>query len=452
MSSQDVPQQAPPQDAVMKEVVHVDLEDGEVKGVDHADKEGGKSDRKGKKSSKAWDYFDEIKGCPGLRKENHFRSQQSKSPQRGAPLLLSNHGGPSAMASVSMTQQMPTQATKTTTSKSKAKKAPSSFSQKKPVAKTTNYKEGSVKESELGEGQGENQRNPKDKAGEISVPKPSHTTVSQQTVVINKEFSTTLVSSSQKDVTIETSSQPVAQAKRARDTSSPQTYLDVAPINMESQQKSLIIEAPETPNLPTHSLDVDMIHTSLPNSPSLTLLEKPKIQASEHHLLDDLLAHLPILSESTKTSVQNLKSITTDAMVVSTSNSFIPSISTDIVHPLVSDCIPMDVPNSSHPSASLTTIPTDVSHPSVLSAQLQIPTIVISADDLVVVQSLLGLRAVSELSERLGCSQAKEEERSEPMQTISSGLEKVSEGSPTLEGEGEGGEPRGALDAKTEKN
>ncbi|KAL8149329.1 hypothetical protein AgCh_006368 [Apium graveolens] len=69
MSSQDVPQQAPPQDVVMKEVVHVDLEDGEVKGVDQDDKEGGKSDRKGKKSSKAWDYFDEIKGCPvGFKK------------------------------------------------------------------------------------------------------------------------------------------------------------------------------------------------------------------------------------------------------------------------------------------------------------------------------------------------------------------------------------------------
>ncbi|MDV3180565.1 MAG: hypothetical protein Q8829_02655 [Candidatus Phytoplasma australasiaticum] len=48
----------------------------------------------------------------------------------------------------------------------------------------------------------------------MSVPKPSHTTVSQQTVVINKEISTSLVSSSQKDVTIETSSQLGAQIKK----------------------------------------------------------------------------------------------------------------------------------------------------------------------------------------------------------------------------------------------
>ena len=83
-----------------------------------------------------------------------------------------------AMASVSMTQQMPTQATKTKSSKSKIKKATCGFSQKKPVAKSTKPKEGSVQGSELGEGQGENQRNPKDKVGEVCVPKPRHTTVS----------------------------------------------------------------------------------------------------------------------------------------------------------------------------------------------------------------------------------------------------------------------------------
>ncbi|KAL8093469.1 hypothetical protein AgCh_035374 [Apium graveolens] len=44
----------------------------------------------------------------------------------------------------------------------------------------------------------------------------------------------------------------------------------------------------------------------------------------------------------------------------------------------------------------------------------------------------------SELSERQGCSHAKGEEMSEPMQSISSGLEKVSEGSPTLDGKGTG--------------
>ncbi|KAL8119380.1 hypothetical protein AgCh_016774 [Apium graveolens] len=307
-----------------------------------------------------------------------------------------------AMESVSMTQQMPTQATKTTISKSKAKKAPSGFSQKKPVVKSIKHKEGSVKEGEL-------------------------------------------VLSSQKNVTIETSSQPGAQAKRgthtvqtgAKDsvTAPSQNQLDVTPINVESQPKSLIIEAPKTSNSPPLSLDVDMIHTSLPNSTSLTLLEKPKIQASEHHLLDDLLAHLPILSESIETFMPKFSSICTESTIVSTPNSFISSIPVDIIHPSSSDYIPTDVPNSSHPSASLTTIQMDIPHPSVLSAELQIPTIVTSADDLVVVQPLLGLRAESELSERLGCSPTKGEEMSEPILAISSGLAKVSEGSPTLDGE-----------------
>ncbi|KAL8091386.1 hypothetical protein AgCh_033845 [Apium graveolens] len=272
-----------------------------------------------------------------------------------------------AIASVSMTHQMPTQATKRTISKPKTKKAPSGFFQNKSVAKSTKQKEGSVKVSEQGEGQGENQRNPKDKACEMS------------------------------DVTIETSSQPGTQIKRDRDTSSPQTYarkkrsktlgdaqgshtvqtgakdpvtapsqsqIDVAPINVESQAKSLTIEAPETPNSPTHSLDVDMINTSLPNSPSLTLVEKPKIQASEHHLLDDLLAHLPFLSESVETSVPKFSSICTESTIVSTPNSFISSIPMDIHHPSSSDCIPKDKPNNSHPSDSHTTVPMDIHHPS----------------------------------------------------------------------------------------
>ena len=123
----------------------------------------------------------------------------------------------------------------------------------------------------------------------------------------------------------------------------------------------------------------------------------------------------------------------------------------DIVHPSVSDCILIDVPNSSHPSAILTTTPMDVPHPSVLTTHTEISTIVTSVDELVVVQSLLGLREGSDLSEMLGCFQAKGEERSEQMQAISSSLAKESERSSTLVGEGEGGEPRGALDVKRER-
>ncbi|KAL8148711.1 hypothetical protein AgCh_005900 [Apium graveolens] len=129
-----------------------------------------------------------------------------------------------AMTSVPMTKQMPTQTAKTKIPKSKAKKAPSDFFQKKSVVKSTKPKEGSVKEGEKGEGQGENQRSPKNKVGEVSVSQPSHTAVSQQTAVLKKDLSSLLVTSSQKDVTIEQSSQPRAQANRVRDTSSPETY------------------------------------------------------------------------------------------------------------------------------------------------------------------------------------------------------------------------------------
>ncbi|KAL8133958.1 hypothetical protein AgCh_009143 [Apium graveolens] len=377
-----------------------------------------------------------------------------------------------AMATVSMTQQLPTQATKPSKFfKSKSKKAPSGISQKMPVAKSTKSKEGSVKVGKVGEGQGEHKRNTKDKVGEVSVSQPSHTAVSQQTAVLNKEISSLLVASSQQVVTIEQSSHPRARAKRVRDTISPQTYtrkkksktlgdahgshtvqtgakdtvtapsqsqLDVAAINMESQPKYLLIKAPQTPNSPTNSLDVDMINTSIPDSPSLTVLGKPKSSASEHHLLDDLLAHLPILSGTVETSMPKFSSICTESIIVSTPNSFIPTLLMDIVHPSSSDCIPMDKLNSSYPSDNQTANPTDIPHPSSVSAQLQISSIISSAEDLVVVQSLIGLREEGVMSESLGYTQEKGEENTENMQSSSSGLAKESVWSPTLDGEGTG--------------
>ncbi|KAL8099538.1 hypothetical protein AgCh_031977 [Apium graveolens] len=58
-----------------------------------------------------------------------------------------------ALATVSMTQQLPTQATKPSKiSKSKSKKAPSGISQKMPVPKSTKPKEGSVKVGKKDEG------------------------------------------------------------------------------------------------------------------------------------------------------------------------------------------------------------------------------------------------------------------------------------------------------------
>ncbi|KAL8134767.1 hypothetical protein AgCh_009689 [Apium graveolens] len=242
-----------------------------------------------------------------------------------------------SMASVTVTKQLPNQATKLRISKYKSKKTHSSFSQKKLVLKYTKNQEGSVKGSEPGEGQGENQRNPKDKEGE-----GAHTV---QTVV--KDSVTT----------------------------PSQTLFDVALVNVESQPKSLIIEALYTQNSPTNSLDVGMIHTSIPDFPSLTFMEKQKSQLSEHHLLDDLFAHLPFLSDSTEKSLQNLKSITIDSTVVSTPNSVISTNSTNILHPLTSDCISTNVLNSSHPFKLSTTTSTDVSHPLNVTAPLEISTI-----------------------------------------------------------------------------
>ena len=120
--------------------------------------------------------------------------------------------------------------------------------------------------------------------------------------------------------------------------------------------------------------------------------------------MDDLLAHLPILSGTVEISVPKFSLICTETTIVFTPNSFIPTLSMDIVHPSSSDCIPMDKLNSSYPSDSQTANPTDIPYPSSVSAQLQLSSIITSAEDLVVVQSLLGLREGSELSESLGCS------------------------------------------------
>ncbi|KAL8124033.1 hypothetical protein AgCh_011878 [Apium graveolens] len=193
-----------------------------------------------------------------------------------------------AMTSVSMTKQMPTQATKTKISKTKSKKTPSGFSQKKPVTKSTEHQEGSVKVSELGEGQGEHQRSPKDKVGHA---KRVRDTSSSQTYANKKKSEP--IGNTQGAHTV-----PTAVKDSVHEPS--QIQIDVAPINVESQQKSLIIEAPQTPNSPTNSLDVDMINTSIPDSPSLTLLGKPNYSASSvsvvgytsrrcHSILDDIV-------------------------------------------------------------------------------------------------------------------------------------------------------------------
>ena len=123
--------------------------------------------------------------------------------------------------------------------------------------------------------------------------------------------------------------------------------------------------------------------------------------------MDDLLAHLLILSGTVETSVPKISSISTESTIVSIPSSFISTLSMDIAHPSSSDCIPTDKLNSIYPSESQTANPMDIPHPSGVSTQLQISSIISSVEDLVVVQSLLGLREESVMSESLGCSQEK---------------------------------------------
>ena len=83
---------------------------------------------------------------------------------------------------------------------------------------------------------------------------------------------------------------------------------------------------------------------------------------------------------------------------------------------------------------------TDTPYPLTVSTHSNPISSISSVDDIVAVQSLLGLREGSDiqLSERLGCSQAKGEIESTQLHAISSSMAKVSERSPTLDGEGEG--------------
>ncbi|KAL8121392.1 hypothetical protein AgCh_018211 [Apium graveolens] len=110
----------------------------------------------------------------------------------------------------------------------------------------------------------------------------------------------------------------------------------------------------------------------------------------------------------------------------------------DIHHPLRSDFLSRDMFHSNHPLIIPTTLLMNISHPLNVTAQLDISKSITSAYDLVVVQSLLGLREGSELSERSGCFQEKGEENSENMHAIFSSMEKESERSPNLDGESEG--------------
>ncbi|KAK1388137.1 hypothetical protein POM88_016315 [Heracleum sosnowskyi] len=366
---------------------------------------------------------------------------------------------PVAMESVAVTQQAPAPATKPKSKKSS--KPTSGASQKAPVVKSTTQPKGSVVGAERGEGRGEHKRNPKDKEGQMSEIQPSPIVSSQQGTMSKMDLNTSLVASSQKDVIIETSSPPRAHSKRVRDTSSPQStfsqyqrrvkqkskgtqgahtleatlpvsqiQFDVTPIiTLGLQSHSLNINLELSPsNSPTLSLDVDMIHSSIPDSPTL-ILEKPHSEAGGHHLLSDFLGHQPIFSEVARGSVdQSLKSITTDSTVISLSQSALLTSSTKQLLSLTS----VSPSTVSIPLTVQTTIPLIGQSTPLIENQVVSTT---SVDDLVVVETLLGLRG-SEI-ERLACSQAKGEPESERL-AISSSQAKGEIESTTLVGEGEG--------------
>ncbi|KAK1379042.1 hypothetical protein POM88_025786 [Heracleum sosnowskyi] len=171
-----------------------------------------------------------------------------------------------------------------------------------------------------------------------------------------------------------------------------------------------------------------MIHSSIPDSSSL-FLEKSHSEIGGHHLLSDLLGRQSSFSETTRGSVEPyLKSITTDSTVISLSQTPLLTSSTELSLPLTS----VSPLTESIPLIVQTTIPL-IAHSAPIIENPVFHTT--SADDLVVVETLLGLKGSD--SERLACSQAKGENESERL-AISSSQAKGEIESSTLVGEGEG--------------
>ncbi|KAK1360203.1 hypothetical protein POM88_044677 [Heracleum sosnowskyi] len=103
-----------------------------------------------------------------------------------------------------------------------------------------------------------------------------------------------------------------------------------------------------------------MIHTSIPDSPSLTFLEKPQSVIGGHHLIDDLLDHQSIISKTLAPSVAlNLKSISTDSALVSIPRATSFTSSADISHLLTSVCLSTDMPKISYSLTYTSTTSTD---------------------------------------------------------------------------------------------
>ena len=189
-----------------------------------------------------------------------------------------------------------------------------------------------------------------------------------------------------------------------------QSQNDVAPVNVESPPPStlsiplssifdLTISEPQTQST-TSSVDVELIHTTIVNSPSLNFMEKP-LSEIDHHQIDDLLdlSH-QISSSVTMCSVDlHSKSIATDSTVTA----YLPtssSSSMDILHPSNSVCPSTDALNRLHQlKVSSMNVSTDDTH--------QVTTTSLSTDnpsttvvDHIIAQTLLGLRERCESVER----------------------------------------------------
>ena len=119
-----------------------------------------------------------------------------------------------------------------------------------------------------GEGRGEHQENPKDKVGEECGNQPSHSVVSQKTTELDKEISSSLATSSQKDVVIEYSPQSGTHQKRGRDTSHIKAYGRKKLLG-KSEHKSAHTSQDKIPDFmpETSQSQVDMTTTNVESQP-----------------------------------------------------------------------------------------------------------------------------------------------------------------------------------------
>ncbi|KAL8120227.1 hypothetical protein AgCh_017390 [Apium graveolens] len=274
-----------------------------------------------------------------------------------------------AMASVSFPQQMPTQATKAKISKSKSQRPHSSSSQKGLVSKTTKASEGSVKDS-VNIKETLRIRRVRYRVAEIEWIRdicPAKGTEDRLDFCQNGlSFDFLPVFKKSREFFMQYSVDKINNELEEK-ISETYRYLifhsvcqvqHIWLINWKLLAKCLMvivwILSPllADPLVTFTGLGLYYIAFPMWGAPTFTTGEafamiissfvvsiEPKSQASEHHFLDDLLAHLPFLFENVEKSVENLKSITTDSTIISIPNSFISSVLTDIVHSSTNDCL-----------------------------------------------------------------------------------------------------------------